>query len=80
MGPLLAPVSWWARISVRHDASVLPSERISGDLVGGAAGDGLVDEQLGVSAVVGEVDVADRLLAQPGAEQLVMGVTDPQPE
>jgi hypothetical protein len=30
VGPLEVPVSWWARISVRHEASVLPSDRTSG--------------------------------------------------
>jgi len=29
VGPLLAPVRWWAMTSVLHDDSVLPRERIS---------------------------------------------------
>ena len=73
-------MSWWARISVRHEARVLPSERTSGDLVGGAADDGLVEQRRRVGGCVGEVHVADGFLGQPGAEQFVVGVADTQAE
>lgn len=36
----------------------------------------LVDEQLGLGGVVGEVDVADRLLRKPRPEHLLVGVAD----
>lgn len=35
------------------------------DVVGGAAGDGLVEQQGGLVNVVGEVQIAYRLLGQP---------------
>ncbi len=44
------------------------------DVVFGAAGDRLVDEEGGLAGIVGEVDVARRLLGQTGAEHLVVRV------
>ncbi len=65
---------------MRHEASVLPSERTSAHVVGGAADDGLVEQRRCVGWRVGEVHVAHRFLGQPGAEQFVVGVTDAQAE
>ena len=39
-----------------------------GDVVVGAAGNGLFDQQLGVGSIVGEVEVADVLLCEPRPE------------
>src|SRR5271167_27565 len=50
------------------------------DVVGPATGDGLVEQHGGVFWIVGEIDVTDRLLGQPRTEQLVVGITQPQPE
>lgn len=44
------------------------------DLVGAAAGDRLVQEGGGGGGVVGEVEVPDGFLGQPGAEDLVVWV------
>ena len=49
-------------------------------LVAAAAGDRLVDQDGGFVRVVGQVDVAHRLLSQPGAQHLVVGVADAQTE
>ena len=51
-----------------------------GHVVGEAAGDRLVEQGAGVSRCAGEVDVAHRLLGQPGAQQLVVGIADAQAE
>ena len=48
------------------------------DLVSQAADDGLVEKDPSFSHVVGEVDVAHRLLGQPRAQGLVMGIAHPQ--
>lgn len=45
MGPLEAPVSWWARISLRHPTQVVAEGDDLGDLVVGVTGDGLVVER-----------------------------------
>ncbi len=50
------------------------------DLVALAPDDGLVEEHAGNLGVLGQVDVAHRLLGQPGAEQLVVGIAVAQPE
>jgi hypothetical protein len=50
------------------------------DVVGPAADDGLVEKDGGLLRVVGEIDVTDRLLGQPGTEQLVVRVTEAQSE
>lgn len=43
-----------------------------------AAGDRLVEHGAGVGPRLGQVDVADVLLGEPGAEHLVVRVTDAQ--
>ena len=50
------------------------------DVVRSATDDGLVEEDGGLLRVVGEIDVTDRLLGQPGTEQLVVRVTEAQSE
>ncbi len=80
MGPLDAPLWWWAMISLRHDDKVFSEGADLLHLVGSAAGDGLVDQGGGIGGVVGQVDVSNRLLCQPCAEQLVMGVPDAKPK
>ena len=51
-----------------------------GHVVGQAADDGLVQQQRGVGRGVGQVHVAHRFFGQPGAEELVVRVTDAQAE
>ncbi len=48
------------------------------DRVGRTARDHLVQQQRGVVAIVGEVDVTDGFFGEPRAEHFVVGVTDPQ--
>ena len=50
------------------------------DLVALASDDGLVEEHSGNFRILGQVDVAHRLLGQPGPEQLVVGIAVAQPE
>jgi hypothetical protein len=47
--------------------------------VGGAAGDRLVEQERRVLGVLAQVDLAYRLLGQPGAEHLVLGIAGPAP-
>jgi hypothetical protein len=44
------------------------------NLVGPTALDGLVEQERGVDRLLGEVDIAHRLLGDPGAEHLLVGV------
>jgi hypothetical protein len=48
------------------------------DVVLRTAGDGLVHQQRGLVGILGEVDVPHRFLGQSGAEDLVVGIADPQ--
>ncbi len=50
------------------------------DLVALAADDRLAQERAGLAGPLGQVDVAHRLLGQPGPEELVVGVAPTQPE
>jgi hypothetical protein len=65
VGPLLAPVVWWASISWCQDLSVAEADDLS-HVVGQAAGDGLGEQRPGITPGVSEVDVALRFLGQPG--------------
>ena len=42
-----------------------------------AALDGLVQQHLGGSQIVGEINVSDRFLGHPRAEDFVIGVAEP---
>ena len=50
------------------------------DLVALAPDDRLAQESAGLADTLGQVDIAHRLLGQPGAEELVVGITAAQPE
>jgi len=49
-------------------------------VVGEAAGDCLVEEHGGDERIVGEIDVTHGLFRQPGTENVVVGITEAQPE
>src|SRR5688572_24134457 len=50
------------------------------DVVSRAAGDGLVDKHSGLAGIIGQIQVSNRLLGQPGTEYLVVGIADAKPE
>ena len=80
VGPLDAPVTWWARISERHERSVLPSDTISGTSSARQPAMALSSRTRASRQDVREVDVAHRFLGQPGAEHLVSRVADAEAE
>jgi hypothetical protein len=80
VGPLLAPVSWRARISGTPSPQRLAERDDLLDVVEEAPGDRLVQQHRRIAHVLAEVDVADRLLGQPRPDHLVVGVTGAQAE
>jgi hypothetical protein len=79
VGPLEAPVGWWFKISVRPLEGGAERTDLF-DRVALAPDDGLVQEYTGNLRILGQVDVANRLLGQPGTEEFVVGVTVAQPQ
>lgn len=76
VGPLDAPVAWWLRISFRQRGEG-PSERLDlRDPVSAAPLDHLVEQQLRVRGVVGELDVVHGLLRAPSACDISVGITE----
>ena len=65
---------------MRHDARVWPRETISATSSAAQPAMALSRSTAASAGIVGEVDVAHGFLGQPGAEHLVVGVTDAQAE
>ncbi len=78
VGPLDAPVSWWARISARHRAKVLPRETTSGTSSSAQPAMALSQQQRRFVPVLGQVHVSHRFLGQPCPEHLIGGIAHPQ--
>ena len=71
---------WWFKISVRQRSSVSPSERISSTSSFLHPTMALSRSTRATFGILGQVDVAHRLLGQPRSEKLVVRIAVAQPQ